>query len=835
MTALPLTAGVVDLARGRVDRHGGGSIALTTTERALLAYLVAHPSRDLPRTELLAQVWGYAPSVSTRTLDTTIKVLRRKIEVDPRLPDHVLTVWGVGYRFEPLPAPVDADLIGRDGALAELGRALRDRVRLLTLVGPGGVGKTRLALELGRIHGPAVFVDLSAATTADDVVQAVALALPDPERRPVIHRLADRRLVVLDNVEQVLEGVRAVALPWLALAPTLQLVLTSRSATGDPRERVIEVDPLPPAAATALLRRRTTQSRRAPVAEDDPLLERVAATTDGLPLAIELVASRAAVLGMEEILARGPRLLADPAEGGPDGRHGSVLAAVRWSLDLLDGASREVLRACAAFCGPFVADDVQAVLGDVDVTPALERLLHASLLSRHHDGRSLHLLPLVRWATLAAVDAPPALTERYVAHVLARAALARDPARAVAPDLRGILDSHHLPPASVARAGLLLSGVVLREAGAYPADDVRTIRAAAEASGDPLLRADAQLLVCAAALRRGQWDRSEFDAGLALARQTGDPSRIAWALGHLGALERLQGDAAAAVRWLTEALAVAGPDGAPDRMVTLSIELGLARRATHDPLGAIDALDAALPFAARAGDPLAQQGLMHRLGGTLLHVGRVEAARLWLTRALEVAERAGMATARFEIRGSLAYLALERGDTEAAHAGLTWCLAHTDLAMPFHLVVLHAQLALLAAETGAFSRAAELASIALGHAERRPGAPPQALAHLADGVWRAFVEDPGAHAAFTRAIAADPAGDQALFALGYRALVTADGGRDDRDEVERRVAAAASPASRAFADALRLTGRAGEAAPERSSGDWLHARLVARLRQRPGR
>lgn len=823
MRDLHLTAGVVDLTLGRVDRHDrrDAQSTLTTTERALLAYLAANPGRDVPRTELLTQVWGYAPSASSRTLDTAVKVLRRKVEADPRRPDHILTVWGVGYRFEPLDvdADADADLVGRAGELAAIEAALRGGARLLTLVGPGGVGKTRLARAIAERRADALFVDLSTAGTDEHLVQAVALAAPDP-RRPLSERVRDLpRVLILDNVEQMLPSVRRVALPWLDAAPELALVLTSRAACGDAREQAVDVRPLPIAAATALLRRRTAQARRAEVVEDEAVLQQVAAAMDGLPLALELAASRAAVLGMDEILARGPRMVSDDTDG--PGRHGSILAAVRWSLGLVDDEARGVLAAAAVFRAPFVAADVQVVVGELDVVAPLERLFRASLVARHPDGLRLYVLPLVRIAVEALAPADPAMVERYVGHVLDRAARGREDARAVAEDLRGLVGRPDLRPAWVARAGILLVGVLGRASGEHRDADVDRIRAAADRSGDVALQAEAQLLRCSAALWTGRARRDAFDEAVALARASADPGRIGWALGHLGTLFRLDGDAQAAIRTLTEGIAIAGPDAPPDRLTTLLTELGLAKRAAFDWPGALDAFDAALTHAARAGDPFAEQALMHRLGGTLLQLARFDAARVWLVRARDTAERAGFGLPAFEIRGSLAYLELERGDLDAAEAGFGWCLGQASLARGFHRVVMHAQLALLCVERGDFARAADLAAIARSWADKGAAAAPASLAHLAEGVWRAFVGDPGAVSALTTAIAADPAGDQALFALGYRSVVTGDPA--DAAEVARRAASeAASPATLAFAAAC-----AGE--PPGSA--WVHARLVGALRR----
>ncbi|MEQ1566077.1 MAG: winged helix-turn-helix domain-containing protein, partial [Myxococcota bacterium] len=147
---------------------------LTTREVELLRYLAANPSRVIPRDELLAQVWGYAGTVMSRASDNTVRRLREKIERDPAHPDHLLTVHGVGYRFEPLPPaqPVQA-LVGRAQLVAEVGARLAPG-RWVLLVGPGGVGKSALA----RACAPdATWVDLGGAATLHEAAAQAARAL----------------------------------------------------------------------------------------------------------------------------------------------------------------------------------------------------------------------------------------------------------------------------------------------------------------------------------------------------------------------------------------------------------------------------------------------------------------------------------------------------------------------------------------------------------------------------------------------------------------------------------------------------------------------------------
>ena len=106
-SAIVLTATTADLDRGVVTRDGQQT-RLTSNEGKLLAYLVARANTVVPKTELLTQVWGYHPDIQTRAVDHAVARLRRKLEVDPQHPDHLMTVHGVGFRLD-VPPPDRAD------------------------------------------------------------------------------------------------------------------------------------------------------------------------------------------------------------------------------------------------------------------------------------------------------------------------------------------------------------------------------------------------------------------------------------------------------------------------------------------------------------------------------------------------------------------------------------------------------------------------------------------------------------------------------------------------------------------------------------------------------
>ena len=331
--------------------------------------------------------------ISVRTVESHISSLLRKYGVADRhelaaladaQPEGFSTPTGPGTTF-----------VGREHDRAELIRALGSN-RLVSLLGPGGVGKTRLALQVAAEvadrypHGGAV-VDL-VPVRPGFVVAAVAEALQATEQPPqtladaVLERLKrGRTLLVLDNCEHLLDDVAGLVARILTEATETAVLVTSRERLGVAGERPVQLGPLMLGTEAEQLFRDRAALVAPELADDSQLARKVCAELDGVPLAIELAAARAGSLGPDGLLAAlDDRLRLLSGGRGPDERHNSLAHVIGWSYDLLGEDERRLFRRLGVFVGGF---DLVAAAG---VSPDSTKSELSDLLGRLTDKSLLH-------------------------------------------------------------------------------------------------------------------------------------------------------------------------------------------------------------------------------------------------------------------------------------------------------------------------------------------------------------------------------------------------------------------------------------------------------------
>ncbi|NAZ84781.1 hypothetical protein GTR00_01360 [Kineococcus sp. T90] len=293
----------------------------------------------------------------------------------------------------PAAVPVGGPLLGREQELAQLGAAVRPGA-LVTLTGPGGVGKTSLAQQVvarcgGAFRDGAVVVELAAVSAPEDLAPAAVTALQLQPRQGAgsLERLVEHlrplsALVVLDNCEHLVEEAAALAGAVTAACAGVAVLATSRCPLEVAGERIWAVSPLPPPAASAtsardvlrspavqLFDRRARQRCRTFAVDDSNAADvaELCRRLDGLPLAIELAAARMNALRPADLLSRLSwrfRLL----RGGPRGageRHRTLHAVVDWSYDLLDERSRALFDVLCAFAGAFPLGDAELLVEEL--------------------------------------------------------------------------------------------------------------------------------------------------------------------------------------------------------------------------------------------------------------------------------------------------------------------------------------------------------------------------------------------------------------------------------------------------------------------------------------
>jgi non-specific serine/threonine protein kinase len=646
-----------------------------------------------------------------------------------------------------LPAALTS-FVGREREVVEV-RRLLGTTRLLTLTGTGGVGKTRLALEVARaVAGeyPDGLWLVELATLVDPALVSptvvLTLGVREEPGHPILDTLvaavrARRLLLVLDNCEHVIGACARLVEALLHACPALRVLATSREALGIGGEVRWRVPSLPAPApdptwtvaqvsqyeAVRLFIERAVAALPGFAVTDRtaPAVAQICHRLDGIPLAIELAASRVAGLGVEQLAARLDqrfRLLTGGSRTALP-RQQTLRAAVDWSYDLLTAAERTLFARLAVFVGGFTPEAVEAVCGTpgavvdeldgragqppaadglqpTDVLELLLRLVDKSLVvAEAAEGVArYHLLETVRdyaRERLAATGAAAALQERHARHYLALA-------EAGAPELRGRrqvewmrrLEAERDNVRAVLRwavendraaVGMRLAAAlrpVWMERGTISEERAQVEELLARPSGRERTPTRAAALYLAGLFASWQGDypiaRERYRESLAIGRETGDRTAVASALLGLGIMTREQGDLAAARALLEDGLAAARDAGDRSALGVVLLRLGeLEQDQGHDE-AARARFQESLAIARERGDRRMTASSLSRLGRVAHRQRRFAEAHACYDEAVQIWQGFGGPRGHAWNFYCLAVLAHEQGDAAAARAGLVTSL-----------------------------------------------------------------------------------------------------------------------------------------------------------------
>ena len=655
---------------------------------------------------------------------------------DLHRPEHIyqLAIRGLPADFPPLkslevlvtnlPALQLTSFVGREREMAEIKNRLA-AARLLTLLGPGGTGKTRLALQVGsdlleQFPKGVWLVELAPLSDPDLVIQTVATVFNVREAagRPLLDSLIDylkprELLLVLDNCEHLIESSANLAGALLRGCPQLRIMATSREPLGVPGEATYRVPPLSRPdptrvvsagqlvefeAAQLFIERAVVNNPQFAVTDRvAPAVARVVHRLDGIPLAIELAAARTKVLSVDQIAARLDdrfRLLTTGARAGPQ-HHQTLRATIDWSHDLLSAPERTLFRRLSVFAGGFSLEAAETIcaggeIDAMDVLDLLARLVDKSLvITEELDGdvryrmletihaysrerlmqsgeedtvRSQH----VQWYLRLAEEAEPALRGSELLAWLNRLEIEHD-------NFRVALDYGRTAEGQK-ESGLRLAGALTRfwarRGFLSEGRDWMETAVALYPEAPPAVRAKALHGAGYLGFEQGDYARAQArcEESLRLYRSIGDDFGVALSLNVLGNVARNFGQSDQAVRLLEESVALSRAHDFPWALALALSNLAVTARRQRDLARARRLLEESLALWRQLGDKWGLGAALAHLGLVASYAGDYDRARALLNESLALRRELGDRRNIAASLNSLGTAALMQGDFAQARA-----------------------------------------------------------------------------------------------------------------------------------------------------------------------
>lgn len=683
-----------------LSRTGSHDRALSLLEEAA----AAHPDDEALLADLLrSQAVARGAAAALDRFERYRSGLRDRLGADPgpelqRVHQELLSLDNPvrdGLHYEA------TSLIGRGDDVRRL-RAAMVASRVVSLVGPGGLGKTRLAHVLGRTAVQPVvhFVELVGVTAADDLVGEVGSALgvrdsvtgrrvlTPAQRADVRARIAQHldqapSLLILDNCEHIVDAVADLVAYLVATTRELRVLTTTRAPLAIGAERVYPLGELDVDDAAELFGQRA-RAARPDVVLDDAAVADIVRRLDGLPLAIELAAAKVRVMSTVDIARRLENrfaLLRGGDRSAPD-RHQTLLAVIDWSWNLLGDAEKRALRWLSVFHDGFTLEAAERVLGP-EALDAVQHLTDQSLLSVVETGAGVRyrMLETVReFGRMQLVDSG-ADTEALEAHrAWAVEYAAEHGDRLFGPDQFAAVDAIRAEEANLAD--------VLRQALSVPDPDTVVALLAALGSFWTIRGEHPRVIVLAEAIVRAV-------DGWTPRPEVADTTRVALVVTLNNAMIGI----ATSSEPLREVLRRIGP-GEDPRVAAMVTVMTVFSRATAgrfsadldeflaspdrhlagialqwhshvlenagDPEGAIGAAERALSLTREEDGPWAAAILHTQIGELEMQLGRAESGVRHIRAALPVLERLGASDDALQLRSMLALAAISTGDLDRA-------------------------------------------------------------------------------------------------------------------------------------------------------------------------